>query len=679
MRIRMKNKKILPFAFTALVMALSGCGGESANIIPETYDTSTENGACYSNTEGCMEFVLDYPFDGLNFTCSSHTTNKFITLFDTNESVSTGACKIGDTVTFYLMGDKDKKIDLGKVELSAISNVASGTSPPRLTLLDIAGGINGQVALELSKSDSTVKVAMRLAKIIQAIALKDGKITSATDIQPVYMNALNRTGLEGIDASITTANIINLDDASFNALFNPWLDLSAVSNDDAFIVVSKLANLSVAAVFQPEFALFSTSQAVVAGVSGSNGMIGCDKSVCNPQDTSKTNSFGHFMLMTDRQGMTFGSGVQWRGKVDTKLDTIGGVNLQLMLKAKPKQMTATQQDNWIDPITHEIDRKRQFGFKFDVAEDNAEPLTIKQGTLLADKMVAGTDGTIYRALAGLTSTATLTAQDKARMGLWTQRVNGVDYQGTIDLYKQYPISYLDRSVFKNAENTAASQNYFFPLYADLTFKFSNTDVKPVKLGIVIDRNGDIRTNIRPNVPVDIFSNTSSSVVDLSTDAANGCQSDVLQYPELMQDSSNTQQYRIGTVSRTFTSSYMLSPNSLSLRMILAGDAFGTLNGALIGMNTTIKTSTDTNESIVVGGALLKAGSLMDAAAGTKPASIVFADSEGKTVKWANSFASFNSTYNQNNTTDSESKELAKLAGGTITFDLAPCYTVKQKQ
>src|SRR5690606_11184180 len=101
--------------------------------------------------------------------------------------------------------------------------------------------------------------------------------------------------------------------------------------DDAFAVVSKLANLSVAAVFQPEFALFSTSLAVVAGVSGSNGMIGCDKSVRDPQDTEKTNSFGHFMLMTDRQGMTFGSGVQWRGKVDTKLGTIGGVNLQLML------------------------------------------------------------------------------------------------------------------------------------------------------------------------------------------------------------------------------------------------------------------------------------------------------------------------------------------------------------
>ncbi|MGE8542101.1 MAG: hypothetical protein ACN6NX_12400, partial [Acinetobacter sp.] len=441
----MKSKKILPFALTAVFAALSGCGGESANVIPEKYDTSTKNGACSSNSEGCMEFVLDYPFDGLNFTCSSDTTNKFITLFDSNESVSTGACKIGDTVSFYLMGDAEKKIDLGKVNLSTISNVASSTSPPRLTLLDIAKGINGQVAAELNPNDATVKVAMRLAKIIQAIGLKDGNLNSAADIQPVYMNAINRTGLESINKSITTTDITSLSDADFNALFSPWLDLTTVSDNDAFTAVSKLANMSVAAVFQPEFALFSTSQTVVAGLSGSNGLVGCDKAVCDPADKTKSNSFGHFMLITDRQGMTFGSGLQWRGQITDELETIGGVNLHMMRNIKPKQMTATQQDNWIDPITHEIDRKRQFGFRFDVAEANAEPLKITQGTLLADKMVAGTDGTIYRALAGLSSSATITDQDRARMGLWSQRVNGIDYKGTIDLYKQYPISYLDKS------------------------------------------------------------------------------------------------------------------------------------------------------------------------------------------------------------------------------------------
>ena len=674
----MKNKRILPFALGALAAALSGCGGESANIIPEAYDTSTENGACYSNTAGCMEFVLDYPLEGLNFTCSSDAKNKFITLFNVNESVSSGACKMGDTVTFYLMGDKERKIDLGKVNLSAISNVASGASPPRLTLLDIAGGITGQAAQALNKNDDTVKAAMRLAKIIQAIGLKDARIDSASDIQPVYMDAENRTGLEGLAKSVTLADFKNPDEAAFSQLFSPWLNLQQVSDDDAFKVVAKLANISAAGVFQPEFALFSAPQLIVSGISGSNGLVGCDKAECLPKDTGKINSFGHFLLMTDRQGMTFGSGVQWRGKVEKELTTIGGVNLELMLTAKPKQMTAAQQDNWIDPVTHEIDRQRQRGFKFDFNEAGTEPLIIKQGTLLADKMVAGTGGGLYRALAGLSSAAVLTAQDGARLGRWEQRVSGADYKGTLDLYKQFPITYLDKKVFKTEGNVRASQNYIFPLYADLTFKFKNAGVKPVKLGIVIDRNGDIRTNMRPNVPDDAFTDPMTSLADLSTDPADGCSGGDVLDPLLMQDDSGTQQYRIGTVSRAFTSGSKVTPNALSLRMILGDQAFGTLNGALIGMNTTIKTSPDSNDNIVVGGALLQMESLLNAAAGSRPSGVAFTDSAGKVAQWANSFASFNRTFSLKNPNDADAKAWAKLNGGEISLEAAPCYRILSK-
>lgn len=42
----MKNKILFPFAISTLLMALSGCGGESANVIKEPGDEATENGAC---------------------------------------------------------------------------------------------------------------------------------------------------------------------------------------------------------------------------------------------------------------------------------------------------------------------------------------------------------------------------------------------------------------------------------------------------------------------------------------------------------------------------------------------------------------------------------------------------------------------------------------------------------
>ena len=60
----MKTRHILPFATTALMAALSGCGGESANINPEPNAVAYINGSCASTAKNCVEFALDYPVDG---------------------------------------------------------------------------------------------------------------------------------------------------------------------------------------------------------------------------------------------------------------------------------------------------------------------------------------------------------------------------------------------------------------------------------------------------------------------------------------------------------------------------------------------------------------------------------------------------------------------------------------
>ena len=72
------NKYKLPFVATALVMILTGCGGESANVTPEVYDESTANGACKAGKlsllsfslglscfEGCVVTHLNFAFSGL--------------------------------------------------------------------------------------------------------------------------------------------------------------------------------------------------------------------------------------------------------------------------------------------------------------------------------------------------------------------------------------------------------------------------------------------------------------------------------------------------------------------------------------------------------------------------------------------------------------------------------------
>ena len=667
------NKYKLPFAATALVMALSGCGGESANVTPEVYDESTVNGSCKTRTAGCVEFALDYPLNGLNFTCSSDTRNRFTTLFDPNDGAATGACKAADKITFFLQGEKDKKIELGTFPMTNIAHV-SVAQLPRLTLLDIAAGIQGRAAQKLSPDDITVKVAIRLVRLIQAVGLQSQQIVNARDIQPISIGDAERKKLEQITSLITPEQFKGLSDKDFSDAVKPWVDISKVSDADAFDVITQLMRITTAAVYQPEFSLFSSKEVLGSALSGTEGLVGCNKEECKAEDKSATHLVGHFIVMTDRQGKTFGSGLQWRGKAETDVTSIGGVNAQLIRKVKPVQMTALPQDSWIHPITKAInnnpDLTTQTGFQFNVDDSNAQPLIVTQGKLFNDYMVAGKER-FYKLLTGKKE---VNDEDKKNYGLWQQQINSESFKGTLDLYKIYPITYLDSKVFKS-ENNVSRGAYIFPLYADLTFKFTDTSVNTVKLGIVIDRNGDIRTNMKDK-PATV-TDSSGTIIDMST-GANGCSGvDVL--GSSMIDSNNVQQYRIGTTGRAFTSSGT-DGNKISIRMILADKVFQSLDGALIGMNSSIQTSPNSGDSIVIGGALLNLNRLLAMRSGGKPAAddVPFKDSADSDVKWANSFASFQSIYSAIDSADEEAKKWAKFTGGSIQFNLAPCYEVKTK-
>ncbi|MGC3820492.1 hypothetical protein [Acinetobacter sp. G11] len=652
----MKNKYLLPFALTTLMAALSGCGGESANVIPEVYEGSTTNGTCTIGSTGCLGFALDYPLSGLNFTCSSDTKNSFVTTFDAKDGAATGACKVGDKITFFIKGEKDKQINLGTLDLNKIAKVST-SQLPRLTILDIASGMTNTPARSLDANDSTVKVAMRLAKILQALALQNGGIADPTDIQALYITDQMRVDLERISQSISQDAFVNTADADFELLIKPWLNISNITNEQAFSTVSMLMNISNAGVYQPEFSLFSTS-GVVSSLSGSDGLVGCNKETCNTQDSSTQHLFGHFMLITDRDGYTFGSGMQWRGPGVSDTSTVGGLNTKLLTTTRPIRMTANAQDHWINPVTKKIDRN--FDFQVDQV---ITPLSIYQGTLYNDYMIAGKEQ-FYKLLTGKTE---VTAADKLDFGLWTQTIGSENFKGTLDLYKTFPITYLDKRVFKSVNNAKSGEAYIFPMYANLTFKFTDTSVNNVVLGIVIDEKGNIRTNMKPGSTEDDM----STALDVELPSGKtACETTGFNSSTYI-DQNGVQQYRIGTVSRAFT-----NDKNISLRMVLANANLKKVDGALVGMNTNIKTSS-TGESIVVGGALLNVTNLLNLTSGK--ADVTFKDSEVEEVKWASTLSSFQKVYNANNSTHtSQDKEIAKLIGGTLTFALAPCYTVKIK-
>lgn len=641
----MKNKYLLTIALSTLMSGLTACGGESANIIPEKNNNSTVNGSCTAGATNCIQFALDYPFDGLNFSCSSDTQNTFVTLMDLKNGVATGTCKYSDKVNVFLLGKADKRIALGSFPISNIALVSTDQIP-RLTVLDIAKGMTNRDATVLDPSDATVKTAMNLVKIIQALALQQKSINTKTDIQALYMNDSIRESLDKITSSVTAQQMVN---GEYAAIIKPWLDVSVISDADAFAVVSQLLNISNAAVYQPEFSLFSTTGSVVSSLTGSDGLTGCNKDVCAANDTTTKHLFGHFMLLTDRQGYTFGSGLQWRGLAKSGLTSIAGVNAELLRSYKPTRMTALPQNHWINPLNKRIDQNYYIG----VDDVNSEDLIINQGKLYNDYMIAGKEK-FYKLL---TQKTTVTAEDLKDLGQWQQRYGISDtFKGSLDLFKVYPITYLDKQVFKSSNNVSAGENYIFPLYADLTFKFTDSSVPSLKLGIVIDEKGDIRTNMKP----------AATDTDMSTGSCNTTVGSNLK------DSNGVQQYRLGTTSRAF-----IDDRAISIRMILGDEALKSVNGALVGVNSTIQISA-TGEKIVVGGALVHLQNLLNASTGGT-GRITFTDSAGSAVKWANSYASFQKVYNANNTDETtDDTALAKLSGGTLEMSLAPCYSVKAK-
>lgn len=594
-----------------------------------------------------MEWGLEYPLDGLNFNCSSDTENTFITLFDSKNGVASGTCQKTDNIEFSIQSFGSNKINLGQIKLSDYASFSAQTQLPRLSVIDIASGISGRRVSNLEPGDPTVQVAMRLVKILQALALQKGSIVNPSDVQPLYITEDMRKNLAKISGNIS------LTDTDLATKIKDFVDISTISDEVAFTTVKKLVTIANAAVYQPEFSLFSTSGVIGSNLTGSDGLVGCNQSPCDIKNKNTKYLFGHFMLITDRQGYTFGSGLQWRdtqSKVAKEnLSSLGGVNAELIRKVKPVQMTADPQSSWIHPTSKTINTP----YRLNVA-NNATQLELYQGRLLNDYVIAGKEA-FYKVV---TDKKSLDTSDQANLGLWRLQADGENYTGSVDLYKIFPISYLDRQVFKTAQNVGDKEKYIFPMYANLEFKFTDSTVSPITLGIVIDSNGDVRTNMQ-------------SSNNFATDPVNGCKGDVL--ADTLLDHQDIQQYRLGTLGRAF-----VADKAVSMRLILANEKFGNINGALVGVDSRIQSSPDSRDSIVIGGALLNLSNVLDTNVGQN-GRVTFLNSAGDGVQWANTYASFQKVYNNNNEGETPADiSLAKLNGGSVEFKLADCYQVKAK-
>ncbi|MDV2467387.1 flagellar protein FilF [Acinetobacter chinensis] len=621
----MKKQYLLPFALTAGFAALSGCGGESANVIPEPKSVVYQNGSCVSG-QNCVEFALDYPVDGLNFTCSSDRDNVFITLIEAKSNAATGKCTEGDQIHFFLRGDKGvKTVDFGTVALSDIGVVSTvSASLPRLSILDMAKGLTGKAAQSLDASDPTVQVAMALVKIFQAVGMEANQRV-AGDVQPIYLLPPKMDKLEEILSSITVADYQS---GAYINKIKPWTDAGSITDAEALEALKMLVNMSNSATYQAGYPIFGTGTSTLPVP---QGLYGCNKSDCKSADADLSHMIGQYLILTDRQGYTFGYGVQWKGKVSTTSESqILGVSAELLKKARPDRMVATEQTSWVNPLTRSITGP----FRFAVSDISSEDFMITQGKVYNDYMIAGTEN-FYKLL---------TKYDKGKpeeYGLWKQTLGTDQYRGSFDAYKYFPVGHLDNRVFKSVKNVASGEKYVFPIYATIEFKFTDTSKANVKLPVVLDQFGNVRTDFTSD-----------------TDWTPACS------PVTEQSS----QYRIGVLGATDTDN-----KAVTTRLILANPVFKEIDGAVIGMNTEILTGTSSSADVlVIGGARVNVEQLLSGAGRF----ISMTDFSGGTVAWTNIYNSMMMIYTGqtgNNPSDAD-KELAKNTGGTIgAIEVSSCY------
>ncbi|RKG32023.1 hypothetical protein D7V21_12865 [Acinetobacter guerrae] len=644
----MKKQILIPFTLTALMAALSGCGGEGGNINVDSSGSSTgvtASTSCSTTSSDCLEFVFDYPVAGLNFDCSSDTTNHFITQNSSNAVA--GACKLGDTVTFSIKGQgTDKQIKLGTVDLKTITSLKISDAP--ISLVDIATAMVGKAPASLDQNDETIKVAMALVKIFQAAGVVNEK-NAIGDLQPITLDEDYKSNLKNISQSI---DVTNFKDGSYAAILKPWVDVSGVSDQTAFDVVNKMLNMQNAGSFQSDFlpwplpAESGVDQQYIEGFHG--------KSLLGNE------IIANMYLLSDRTGHTFGYGLQWKGKPDDKTSagTIISDSLKrmtLISKVAPQKMNAESQTNWISPITKKLGSTP---YVFSMADQTSTPLTINQGRLINGYIITGTEA-VYKQATGSKE------GDPASYGKWTQDFSPEQFEGTIDISKTNPITYLDKKILTTQNNTNSGEYYVFPMYATLNFKFSDTTIKDVKLGVVIDENGDIRSDIKPNATANDMSGTCATV-----------------NPSTMIDSNGVQQFRIGT---TGTANYAETDKSITIRMILTNAKFGLLEGAILGLNQslTVRASNDgsvSSQTLTSGGVKINLHNLLTDHNTTRGVNIT--DFSNAEASWINIHAAYQKVYNNikdvSPAPTQAQQELAKRIYGTLSIELPSCYTIKQK-
>lgn len=639
----MNKKFLIPFALSSVAFALVGCGGESGNVKEDPFKgvTTTSSGCTPSNTSNaCLGFYVDYPVENLNFDCSSSSTEHYATVADGN--TVTGGCLKADKVNFFIQGAAtSRKINLGQIDLAKIRPLPVAGQIVPIRLVDIATAMTGKTIVNLDTSDETYRVLVGIIRTLQATGVEQ-QVHLAGDLQQITLRDDLKNNLKNIESDVT---VTDFSDGNYVTKLKPWLDLTTVSQDQAVEVANQLIKLSNVNVYTANFFSLSADNVDYGGFHGST--------------SSGKESIANLYLLTDRTGHTQGYTVQWSGipiSTSTGVPIIGSAfgRMNLLVQVAPLKLDATAQDNWLNPITKKINS----ALSLKAPTTLSESMSIYQGTLFNDTTIPGSEY-VYNKITGDTK-----APDPSVYGKWEQTLNGDKFTGAIDIFKSSPATQLNNLIFTTQKNVSTGKPYVFPLYANLTFNFNDksNNPDPVTLGIVIDENGDIRTNM-------------TSATDLKATQCNSVDG------SLKDTVTGVQQYRIGT---TGAANNEEADKTVTLRMILANPIFGKIDGAIIGLNENLITpqvdTTGDFKTVSSSGVRINLQYLLADQSVSKGINITGWSSSSSTATWVNMHSAAQSIFNTKNAdkATAEQKALVTRQDGSLSIKLADCYTIKTK-
>lgn len=586
----------LPFAMSALCLLLSACGGGSNNISSANNNTNSQS-LCSTSDTNCVDLVFDdTPIANLNFECGVY--------FGTTGNTGVARCPINSTAKFSIKTSKGRKINLGQYVVKPVRIVYASelldTSLIRVSVKDLAENIAGGSISSLDDNSAAVRTALNLSRLLQSVGLKsepyiatapvnrvfiDKDLVNGTPAQAATSTSPAVTAKPGLDLLTEDVAAADFKDDTFSTKLQPWLDANGRTLISTAEAKSRLQKTFLA--IKSGFYYGTPSQRLTIGKEGTeedldlgisgNGTVRPVIQVTNAVYT-----------LTGRNGGTIGYGMQWASE-DPKTEK---QIFEMFTNTTFAKMRVSS--GGVNPYTSRFDN-----FKFIVSravfvgdEDNSyttlsTPSGSKKyedtfetgnifgfvnGKLQRDLVIPGTE-TAYKKYLDVDR-----LDDNTELGTWEQRTDPSNstgdriYAGRATVSKIGAVNtYLDPKVWRVRDLVARGQNYIFPLYAMLTFRYTDASVEECKklpgandqtcpasrtLNVVFLENGDIWTSRN--------STTSACIA-----------------PVVEPTSSQQKDVQVGTVRAAFLSTdgsqYYISPT-----IILSGKEFGKLDGVQIG-------------------------------------------------------------------------------------------------